>query len=414
MTLKDTFNIAFDGLKTNKSRSALTILGIVIGITAIMLIVSIGHGAEKLILEQLGGMGADLIVVRPGKEPKGPSDIADTLFADSLKNSDVVALGKKSNVPDIVEIVPAVIVSGNVSRGGETFRPAMFGWSAEFMSEVFDIYPEEGVPFSESDIRGKASVAVIGSKVKKELFGSSSALGENIRIKNRNFRVVGVFPQRGQVSFLNVDEIVVIPYTTAQSYLLGIDYYHEVMVRVGSPDVVARAVRDIELTLRETHNITDPNKDDFFVVTQKGLVEQVGAILSVLTLFLSSVVAISLVVGGIGVMNIMLVSVTERTKEIGLRKALGATERDILTQFLIESMLLTGIGGAVGILLGTLFSFATSFVLTNIFGLSWVFTFPLFAALLGIGVSVAVGLLFGIYPARQASLKSPMEALRYE
>ena len=204
------------------------------------------------------------------------------------------------------------------------------------------------------------------------------------------------------------------PYTTAQLYLLGIDYFHEIIVKAESQEAVLRTVRDIELTLRENHGITDPEDDDFFVTTQEGIVEQVQIIIGSLTAFLSSVVAIALVVGGIGVMNIMLVSVTERTREIGLRKAVGATEGDILSQFLFEAVILTVVGGIIGIILGTGLSFLASFVLTAILGVTWIFVFPITAALLGLFVSGLVGLVFGLYPARQAARKSPIEALRYE
>jgi len=414
MTLQDSFTIALGGLRTNKSRSALTILGIVIGITAIILMMSIGRSAEALILNEIGGLGAETIVIRPGKEPTGPSDIGGTLFADSLKTKDVEALRRKSNAPHIVEIMPALLVPGSVAYEGETFRPTIMGGSVDFFSDAFNIYIEQGVAFDEADIRQNASVAVIGSKVKKELFGASDAVGEYIKIKDRKFRVVGVFPRKGQVAFFNFDEMVIVPYTTAQIYLLGINYFHEIIVKAESPEAVARTVRDIEVTLRESHNIADPKDDDFFVRTQQGIVEQIKRIIGALTVFLSSVVAIALVVGGIGVMNIMLVSVTERTREIGLRKALGATEKDIMVQFLFEAVSLTALGGIIGIILGASFSFAASFILTRYIGLDWVFTFPVSAALLGFGVSGFVGLVFGIYPARQASLKSPIEALRYE
>lgn len=401
-------------LLTNKVRSALTVLGIVIGVAAIILIVSIGRGAENLILSQLGGLGADLIVIRPGQEPTGPSDFSETLFSDSLKERDIDALKRTENVPHLRDIAPAVIVPGPISYRSETYRPEVFGWSAEFMGDVFDIYPEKGVYFTDLDIRQKASVAVIGHEVEQELFGNDSALGKNIKIKDRNFRVVGVLPSHGQSSFFNPDKVVVIPYTSAQTYLTGSDHYQEVMVRADDPSFVARTVRDIEATLRESHNITDSEKDDFFVVTQEGLVDQIGTILSVLTAFLSSVVAISLVVGGIGVMNIMLVSVTERTKEIGLRKAIGATNKDIMRQFLLESVLLTAVGGIVGVLIGALFAFLVSFVLSQGLALAWEFSFPVAGALLGVGVSALVGVVFGLYPARKAAQKSPIEALRYE
>ncbi len=414
MKLKYSFKTAISGVTTHKSRSALTLLGIVIGIASIMLIISIGRGTEGLILKEVSSMGAETIVLRPGKQPEGLTDIADTIFADSIKIKDVEALKKKSNVPYLVDIAPAVAVPGSASYRGEFYRPQIFGWSAEFMQKMFDVDLSEGALFSENDIKNKASVVVIGSKVKKELFSDSDAVGKSIKIKGKKFRVVGVFSPRGQVAFFNPDEVVLMPYSTAQTYLLGIDYFNEVMIKAKSPEFVARTVRDIETTIRETHNIKNPEKDDFFVVTQEGLVSQISTIINILTIFLSSVVAIALVVGGIGVMNIMLVSVTERTREIGLRKALGATRKDIMTQFLIEAVVLTGVGGAIGIFFGAVLSFLAAAVLKNFMMLDWTFQFPLSAALLGFGVSALVGLVFGLYPAKQASKKSPMEALRYE
>ena len=414
MTPKDSFKVAFKGLETNRSRSLLTILGIVIGITAIILMMSIGQGAESLILQQLGGLGAETIVIRPGKQPTGPSDIGETLLTNSLKTRDVESLKREENVPGLVEITPILLVPGPVSFEGETFRPTTIGSSGNFFSDVFNIYPVEGVLFDESDIAQNASVAVIGSRVAEELFSSSDALGEYITIKDRKFRIVGVFPPKGRVAFFDINELVIVPYTTAQLYLLGIDYFHEIIVKAESQEAVLRTVRDIELTLRENHGITDPEDDDFFVTTQEGIVEQVQIIIRSLTMFLSSVVAIALVVGGIGVMNIMLVSVTERTREIGLRKAVGATEGDILFQFLFEAVILTVAGGVIGIILGTGLSFLASLVLTATLGVTWIFIFPITAALLGLFVSGLVGLVFGLYPARQAARKSPIEALRYE
>ncbi|MDP1688743.1 MAG: ABC transporter permease [bacterium] len=414
MSIKHTLKIAINGVTSHKSRSALTVLGIVIGITGIMLMVSIGSGAENLILGEISGLGTETIVIRPGREPSGLSDIGATIFADSLKIKDLEALKKKSNVPELVDIMPILIVPGGVSYKGETYSPQIIGGSIEFFAKAFNIYPETGTLFDENSIREKASVAVIGYKVKEKLFGYSDAVGENITIKGKKFRVQGVLPSKGQVAFLNFDELIMIPYSTAQTYLLGTDYFHEIILKASSPEAVARTVQDIELTLRESHNITDPIKDDFFIVTQQAAIKQITTIIGALTTFLSSVVAIALVVGGIGVMNIMLVSVTERTREIGLRKALGATNKDILNQFLLEAVMLTGIGGFIGIMLGALFGYIASIILTNYANLNWAFVFPIGAAVLAVAVSALVGLIFGIYPARQASRKSPIEALRYE
>lgn len=412
-TLRYTAGTAYRSLGANRVRSGLTVLGIVIGITAIMLIVSIGEGAQSLILGQIQGLGAETIVLRPGREPKGPTDLAQTLFADSIKQREIDVLSRKENVPDMVSIAPIVFVSENVSYGGEVIRPTIYGWSAEFMASMMKIKVAQGVLFDEADIKLTSAVAVIGSKVAEDLFPGEEPVGKSMRIRDTNFRVVAVLGEGGG-GFFNVNNIIVVPHTTAMTYLAEQKHYSEVMIRVTSPEVVDRSVRDIEMTLRELHNITDPEKDDFYVETQQATIEQIGTILSVLTAFLSAVVAISLVVGGIGVMNVMLVSVTERTKEIGLRKALGATNTDILRQFLFEAVFLTLAGGTIGITLGIVFGYGASIALSQSLNVDWVFTFPWRAAGIGLLVAGGVGVVFGIYPARKASQKSPIEALRYE
>ncbi|HJN62224.1 MAG TPA: ABC transporter permease [Candidatus Parcubacteria bacterium] len=412
MTFNDSFITAIGGLKTNKSRSALTILGIVIGICAIILVMSTGKSAEDLILNQIRGLGSQTIFVDPGKEPQGPSDFGE-IFTDSLNQKDIDALLKPSNVQGLKDLTPVVMQVMPVTFESEKIRTNIIG-ASDLIATIFDIFPNEGAFFTDDDIRQKASVAVIGSEVKKKLFGPSDALGEKIKVKGRTFRVVGVLEPKGQVSLFNVDDMVVVPYTTAQQYLIGINYFNEIIIQAESEDIVPRVVRDVKLTLRETHGIDDPDKDDFYITTQADAVERVQTIMSILSILLVSVTAISLIVGGIGIMNIMLVSVSERTREIGLRKALGATEDDIMTQFLLEAMVLTALGGIIGIVLGALFSFLASLILSKIITFGWIFTFPVIAALLGFGVATLVGLVFGLYPARQASLKSPMEALRYE
>lgn len=414
MRFTHTFKTATASLRVHKARSFLTILGIVIGIAAIILITSIGRGAENLILAQIAGLGAETVVLRPGKHPTGPSDFVDTLFADSITDRDIDLLERQADSIGIVEIAPAVFLSGSVSYRGETYRPQIFGMPAEFMARTFNVYPSEGTLFTESDIRARASVAVIGSKVKEELFGEEEAIGRTIRFKNHAFRIIGIFPPTGQIAFFNVDEVVLVPQTTAQKTLLGINYYNEVILRAENAEVVPDVIEEVTLAIRESHDIENPDDDDFFVESQQAAVEQIQTITRALTVFLSSVVAIALVVGGIGVMNIMLVSVTERTREIGLRKALGATDSNILTQFLIEAVVLTATGGIVGIAIGGIFGFLASIVLRYALASGWNFAFPVGSALLGFAISGLVGLVFGLYPARQASKKSPIEALRYE
>lgn len=412
MTTKNSLKTAITGLRTHKSRSLLTILGIVIGITSIILIMSVGQGAQNLILGQIQGLGSRTIAVIPGREPRGPSDIAQALTT-TLKEKDLTALLKKENAPTIKEIMPVVFSSGTASYEAETYSVTILGVSEKAFS-IFNLGIDEGTPFTEGDVKSQSDGIVIGSKVKTELFGASDAVGQKIKIKGKNFRVIGVLPLKGQVSFFNFDEIALVPYTTAQQYILGIKYFNRFIVEADSDESIAQTVSDIKRTLRETHEITDPAKDDFFVQTSADIANTLGTITSVLTLLLTSIAAISLVVGGIGIMNIMLVAVTERTREIGLRKALGATGKNILTQFLLEAVILTGLGGIIGIALGASLSFGVSIVLSKVLGLNWIFVFPITGAIIGLSVSALVGLIFGIYPARQASLKSPIEALRYE
>lgn len=412
MNLYQAFKTAIMGLTSNASRSILTILGIVIGIAAIIVVVAIGDSAQSMILGQIGGLGSKTIIIEPGREPQGPSDFS-AILSDSLKEKDLIALKNKANVPGLKDLTPNIVVPGSVSYQGQTYRAMTIGSSA-FLSRVLNIQPAEGQFFGDDDIREHATVAIIGSKVREKLFGLSTAVGQNIKVKDKNFRVIGVLPQKGQVSIINVDDVVVIPYSTAQKDLMGINHYNSIMVEAENEQDLARTANDIKLTLRESHDITDPTKDDFHVMTQADIADRAKMITGILTWLLISVAAISLVVGGIGIMNIMFVSVTERTREIGLRKALGATDNNILTQFLLEAVLLTATGGIIGILLGAGISYIATLILSQIVSTNWTFTFPLSAALVGIGVSTMVGLIFGLYPAYKAAHKNPIEALRYE
>ena len=412
MTWKHTIETAFAGLRRNRSRSALTILGIVIGITAIMLVISLGAGAQALILGEVQGLGVNTIAVVPGREPSGISDAAQ-VFSDSLKDKDITALKSKFNVPHLESLMPVLFGADTGVYGSETYSLTIFGGS-ELMSDIFDVHPTEGRFFDESDVKSRADVIVIGSKVREKLFGDVDPIGEKMRIKGRNFRIIGLLPKTGGGSLFNFDEAAMMPYTTARDYVFGIKYYHRFIIKADSDENVNSTAEDVRRTLRESHEIDDPAKDDFFVSTQEDLANRLSVITTSLTYFLVAMASIALFVGGIGIMNIMLVSVTERTREIGLRKALGATGRDILRQFLLEAVFLTAIGGVVGIALGTILSFIISLGLSVGLGVNWQFVFPISGIVLGLGVSTFVGLVFGGYPARQASLKSPIEALRYE
>ncbi len=413
MTITYTFKNAVIGLKTHKSRSILTILGIVIGITAIILVMSLGEGMQNLILSQIQGqVGSNVIEIAPGRQPKGPTDFL-SMFSDSLKQKDLEALMKKSNLLHASKIMPLVFGSESTAYGSETYQVTLYGMT-DAATEMYNVYPAEGRFLTEEDVKSYSDVVIIGSRVKEELFGSDDALGQKIKIKGKNFKVIGILENKGQGMLIGFDEVVIVPYTTAQQYILGIKYFNHIIIEADSDANVAQTVEDIKITLRNSHNITDPEKDDFNVNSQADALKTVGTITNILTMFLAAIAAISLLVGGVGIMNIMLVSVTERTHEIGLRKAVGATEKNILTQFLLEAVTLTVIGGIIGIILGVSFSFITSLILSRVLAVNWAFSFPIQAALLGLGVSAFIGIVFGLYPARQASMKNPIDALRYE
>lgn len=412
MKLRHTLFTSFSGLKSHPLRSLLTVLGIVIGVASIILVVAVGRTARELILSQVQGLGSRTLIVVPGKDRGDPFGFS-ALFADSLKERDLKAIRNKRNVPTLLDSAPIVIVPGVLSYKGNIFQSRIVGTEVAFQV-ILDTYPTLGRFFFEEEVEDKASVAVLGHRVALNVFEYVDPLGEQIKIKGRNFRVIGVFPEKGRVGLFDIDDIVLIPYTTAMEYLSAQDHYNEIIVRAESETLVDRTVEDITLTLRELRGTSSPDDDDFHLHTQADIAERLSSITSILTIFLASIAAISLVVGGIGIMNIMLVSVTERTREIGLRKALGATGGDILRQFLFEAIILTGSGGVIGVALGAALSFAASLILRAETGLGWGFTFPVSAAALAILISVLVGLIFGLYPASRAAKKSPIEALRYE
>jgi putative ABC transport system permease protein len=412
MHWKHILKTSLRALAVNKSRSFLTILGIVIGISSIMIIVSLGSGAQNLILGQVQGIGSKTIAVIPGRQPTGASDVTQ-MFTDSLKQKDVDALRKKENVPEAEFVMPLALGADMASVGNEMYRITIFG-TTDSVQKVLDIYPDQGVFFSEDDVKEYAVNIVIGSKVAEKLFENEDPLGQKLRIKGKNFRIIGVLPKKGSGLF-NFDEAVLLPYTTAQQYIFGTKFFQRIVIQVISEDMVSFALVNVENTLRNSHGITDPAKDDFFVETPADILDRLGVVTTALTLLLSSLAAISLVVGGIGIMNIMLVSVTERTREIGLRKAIGASEGDILEQFLTEAVLLTSLGGIAGIAFGSALSLLFAFMINKFGGgISWVFVFPWKGALLGVGTTVLMGLLFGIYPAKRAAKMEPIEALRFE
>lgn len=405
---------AVSALRANRTRSLLTILGIIIGVTAIVLVVALGQGAQGLILNEIEGIGGNIVVIRPGRQPEGPTDIAETILSDSIKQRDVDALEKPTNVPGVASVNPAILVSGSVTHADQLYRPITLGWTANALPDLFSIDTEQGTLISDDDIKRQAKVAVLGYQVKKELFGDSNAVGEFVTIRSIKLRVIGVLPKTGQKSVFNFDELMLIPNTTAQKTILNIDYYHEVILEISPGADPKQVADDARATLRENHGITDPAKDDFFALTQEQIIGTVSTITNVLTIFLVAIASISLAVGGVGIMNIMLVSVTERTNEIGLRIAVGATPRDIMRQFLLESVILTALGGLIGTSIATSLSLLVAIIAQQSFNIPWPFYVPIGAIILGVGTAASIGIVFGIYPARQAAHKDPIEALRHE
>ncbi len=411
MQLRDTIKTAFAGLVVHKSRSVLTILGIVIGITSITIVMSVGEGAQSYILGEIHRFGPNNVFILPGKFPTGPTSGMGSLLNDSLKLEDIKDLELKNNVPQAVKVVPFVFGSVPVSFENELQRMMVMG-SVPQSQEIFNLEVERGRYFDQFDLDSHARVAVIGSTIAEDYFGTVDPLRHKLKIKGFNFEVVGVLASKGQGSFINYNKSVLTPYTSIQTDVLGIKYFQRVAVEAESEEAIPAVIEDVKRVLRDNHDISDPDKDDFTIQTQKDIAQSVGTITGILTVLLASVAAISLIVGGVGIMNIMFVSVTERTREIGLRKALGATNRNILTQFLVEAAVLTISGGIVGIAAGVVLTYGATVAVQRFAEINFPFSFSVNGMILGIVVSTGIGLIFGIFPARHAARKQPVEALR--
>jgi putative ABC transport system permease protein len=404
MKFESTFKIAFRALRRNKMRSVLTALGIIIGVGAVIAMVSIGNGAKAQVEQQIASLGENVILIFSGSVTS--SGIRTGWgSAGTLKIEDAEAIRRE--VPGVIAVSEEVISTRQVSSGNQNWFTRVYGESPEY----FDIrqWPlSDGANFTAQDVRSANKVCVIGRTTASQVFGSANPVGQVLRIQGVPFLVTGVLTPKGlSPQGTDQDDIVIMPYTSAMKRVIGGSTLRGINVQVASPNDLASAQQQITELLRQRHNIRSGRDDDFTVRNQQEIAETATATSRVMTLLLGAIASVSLIVGGIGIMNIMLVSVTERTREIGVRLAVGAHGSDILTQFLIEAVTLSSIGGVIGIILGL----GASQILSAV--ADW----PTLISVTSIVVaffSAAVGIFFGFYPAREASRLDPIEALRYE
>lgn len=405
MTLLATIRLALRALQRNKLRSVLTMLGIVIGVGAVVAMVGIGNGAKAQVEAQIATLGQNMILVFPGSVTSGGVH-SGSGGAGTLKLEDAKAI--ESEVPDVTAVSPGVRASVQVSFGNQNWSTSVAGESPDY----FDIRQwslSAGAPFTDQDLRSSAKVAVIGQTVANQLFGEEDPVGQIIRIRNVPFQVVGLLRPKGtSVMGSDQDDVIVIPYTTAMKRLIGSTLLRMISVQCSSEDKTTAVVQGITDLLRQRHRLGSDRENDFMVRSQQEIAEMATATSKILRVLLGAIASVSLVVGGIGIMNIMLVSVTERTREIGIRIAIGAHGNDIMSQFLIESVTLSSLGGILGILLGL----GTSSTLSRVAG--WPTLTSPAAIVVAFLFSAAVGVFFGLYPARKAASLDPIDALRYE
>lgn len=401
---KESFLMAWASLIANKMRSILTMLGIIIGVAAVIALVSIGNGVKQDIQNSISSLGSNLLMVMPGA-PRTPGVRPSQGSMKSLKVSDFQAISKLDGVKAASPYTANSYVTIYQSKNWTT---TVSGVSSNFQ-DVNNWTMAEGRFISSKNVENRERVAVVGQTVVKNLFAGEDPVGKEIRVKNIPFRVIGVLNSKGNGTMGNdQDDTIFIPYTTAMERVEGVDYLRMIYVVANDDNGIDRLQSDIENLLRVRHSIKDTNLDDFNIQNMKSIMETMEQTTGTLTLFLGAVAAISLVVGGIGIMNIMLVSVTERTREIGIRKALGATYFVIVTQFLIEAVVISLMGGLIGIALGI----GASKLIGLASGMSTVISVP--TIVLSFAFSMAIGLVFGIYPARKAAKLNPIDALHYE
>ena len=412
MSILEGLRLAVNGLLANRLRSGLTMLGILIGVSAVILLVGVGNGASVAVQQQIQSLGSNLLTVFPSNA-RGAGGVQQGFGTGStLTLDDVKAIANRQSSPDVVTAIPSAGGRAQLTFGNQNWNSSLTGTTEDFPS-VRNYPLASGQFFTAGDVDASSKVAVIGQTVVTNLFSGEDPIGQVIKINRQSFRVIGVLAQKGSSGgFNNQDDVVVVPITAAWNYLLGGRgrNVQQIYVEATSAEATSAATTEVTEVLLDRHHISDPTQADFQILSQQDVLNSASQTTGVLTLMLGAIAGISLVVGGIGIMNIMLVTVTERTREIGIRKAIGARRRDILMQFLIESMFLAGLGGALGILVGfglsRILPLAVSSLPTPIISMPSVF--------MAFGISVGIGLFFGLYPANRAARLRPIEALRYE
>lgn len=400
MLIGETFRTAFRALIGNRLRTALTMLGIVIGVAAVVAMLALGEGASANVESHIRSLGSNLLTVRPGLQKRGPVRSR----TDTLTLHDAEAL---RGLPNVSAVAPEGMTSSQVKYLAMNMSCTIIGTTPEYIS-VRSFEMAKGVPFTKRDLVSRRRVAVIGSSVASTLFRQMDPIGERIQIQGLSHRVVGVLKEKGDMGWFKPDEQVLIPITTYQSILIGTEYVSSISIQVANEAAMETVQRDIERILRGRHRLAVDSEDDFNVQSQTEMLETMSEVTNTFTALLGGVAAVSLLVGGIGIMNIMLVSVRERTREIGVRMAVGARRKDILLQFLIEAIVVSLLGGILGILFGYLIA-----MLISRFA-QWDTIVPLYAIFLAVFTSIGIGILFGVWPARQAAKLDPVEALRFE
>ena len=406
MILVDLFEETLTSLLSNRSRSALTILGIVIGIGSVIAMISVGQGATKNISDRIQSLGTNLLVVMPGSGRQAGTIVRGGMgSATTLTVADAEAI--KTTVNDVVSVSPTVSSRKQITIKGGNTNTSVYGVDTSYFG-IKSITLTEGTEISEQNIKSRSKVAVIGPTTATDLFGEMSPVNQKIRISGQEFLVIGVTEAKGGTGMGSSDDLVYIPLTTAQLYLTGGQTVSNINVQVSAADKMTVVQENITTLLLERHRISNPLSADFSIMNQADMLSAMSSVSGTLTLLLGAIAGISLIVGGIGIMNMMLTTVTERTREIGLRKSVGATSGDIGRQFLAESIILTVVGGIIGIIIGWLASMLIAKFGSITTSVSWS------SILLSVGISGIIGVAFGYYPARRASKLDPIEALRYQ